>query len=104
MRVESQHAGPPAVRTGNLHNTPQNVPVPAVDAIEVANGQRRRTKRAGRLGKTAIDLHRAPSTSISRPSYASRILGGSRSSVLAWPRSWQMWVKNARFGCSDSTV
>src|ERR1019366_636294 len=102
-RIEGEYRRLPSALFRHFAQPPQDAPVPRVHTVEISDGERAGAEIGGDFGEAAVDRHDAP-TSTSRPSYASRMCGGSRLSARACPRSWQMCVKKARRAPSASAV
>src|SRR5450755_1208372 len=102
MRIEHQDRWPKTGVTSHLQSRSQQAAMGLVYTVEIADGQGAWLESRG-LVQAARDDHADASTSICNPSYASRTCGGRVASVRSCCRSWHMWVKNARFGCSSST-
>ena len=64
--------------------------VGGVHAVEIADGEGAGAEIGGHLVEAAIEAHGSYSTTISSPSYARRMCGGSMLSARSWPRSWQI--------------
>src|SRR5260370_35811215 len=95
MRIDREHRSLPAVGVGDGFEPPENAPVAEMHTIEVADGEGARAEVGRHLVKVVVNLHpltrpsrSRPSrsrpkgsrllTSISSPSYASRMFGASR--------------------------
>src|SRR5215471_13196732 len=58
MRIERERRRFPAVSIRDGLEAPQNLPVAGMDAIEIAYGQRARTKIGWYLGEAVVNPHR----------------------------------------------
>src|SRR5579864_832261 len=102
MRLEGYGHSAGVGFAGAAHHFLQNLPMTAMNAVEIPHGHDAGTKIGGDFLQCPEDPHAISNSSLS-PSWARRTCSGNDRLVSSWGRSWQMWVKNARRGCNSST-